>query len=200
MRNSAKFAVTAATALFISAPAWSFPIAGEGSAVVVGSTDPVIATYEGNSASFSNDLYLVLDGAGDPFEDGDTSNDLFIFNNQTSVIGSTVDLGSFDIGTELIFRLHVNNTGEDFYTGLASRNPDGKFHALVDESFGPTVSLVSFEDLLNLPEYPGGFNDLSFSFTNTIAVPPSTSVPEPVTLGLLGMGLAGIGMVRRRRA
>jgi len=195
--------LSAVAALTLSTfPAWAFPIAtvGEGSAVVVGSTDPVIATYLGNSAGFTNDLYLVLDESGDPFEDGDNSNDLFIFRNHTSPVGSTVNLGSFAIGTELIFRLHVTNTGNNFYTGLANRNPDNRFHARVDGAYAANESLVSFEDLLNLPEYPGGFNDLSFSFTNTVSVPSAPSVPEPLTLSLLGAGLAGIGAIRKRRA
>lgn len=198
MRNFVKLAAVAA---FILPPlsAQAFPIAlvGEGAAVLVGSTSDVIAKYEGNSAGFTNDLYLVRDANGDPVDDGDLSNDLFIFRNHTSVVGSTVNLGSFAIGTELIFRLNVTNTDENFYTGLASRNPDNRFHARVDENFGVNETLVSFEDLLNLPEYPGGFNDLSFSFTNTVTTPPN-SVPEPMTLGLLGAGLAGIGALRRR--
>ena len=34
-------------------------------------TDPIIATYEGNSATFTNLLYLMLDGSGQPGDDGD---------------------------------------------------------------------------------------------------------------------------------
>ena len=199
MNKLAKLSAALTVCTVPALPALAFPIAtvGEGAAVIVGSTDPVIATYEGNSAGYTNDLYLVLDGSGNPFDDGDNSNDLFIFRNHTSPVGSTVNLGSFAIGTELIFRLNVTNTGDNFYTGLASRNPDNRFHARVDGAYGPGETLVSFEDLLNLPEYPGGFNDLSFSFTNTVAGP--TGVPEPMTLSLLGAGLAGLAALRRSR-
>ena len=60
-----------------------FPIANpgtEGLEVMVSGTGPVIATYRGNSATFSNDLYLVVDG--------NPANDRFIFNNQTSPVVS----------------------------------------------------------------------------------------------------------------
>jgi len=176
--------------------AYSFPIASpgtEGLKVLVTNTSPVIATFEGNSGQFSNDLYLMRDSLGNPGDDGDFSNDLFIFNNLSSTVGSTVSLGSFSIGTELIFRLFVNDTGNNFLTGPASRNPDNQAHARVQENWMPNKTLVSFEDQLN---GPFDFNDLSFSFANT----GTTVVPEPsLTLSLLALGTLGAASTLKRK-
>jgi hypothetical protein len=154
----------------------------EGLAVVVlnGSTD-VIATYLGTTASYSDDLYL-----------GNT----FIFNNHNTLPGTTVNLGTFAAGTELIFSLLVNGN-EIFYSGAASRNPDGLAHARVEaDGAGPGVTLVSFEDLFGNPEGINGFNDLSFSFSNTVSAP---AVPEPETYALMGAGLGLIAWLARRK-
>jgi len=73
-------------------------------------------------------------------------------------------MGSFPVGTELVFRLHVNNTGNDFFTGPGERNADQQPHARVQEAWQPEETLVSFEDLLNGPFV---YHELSFSFTNS---------------------------------
>jgi hypothetical protein len=170
--------------------AFAFPIATPGTEglEVLAGTGAVVATYQGNSASYSNDLYLVTD-------DGIAGNDIFLFNNHASAVGSTVNLGSFVAGTELQFRLHVNDTNADYYTGAASRNLDNSFHARVEENWALNTTLVSFEDLLN---GPFDFNDLSFSFTNTATTPGQ--VPEPASMLLFGLGLAGLAAARRRNA
>ncbi|MEO5812325.1 MAG: PEP-CTERM sorting domain-containing protein [Rhodanobacter sp.] len=176
--------VAAATTLIMFAMgASAFPIAPpgtEGLKVIVGSTSNVIATYVGNSAAYSNDLRL---------------NGNFIFNNHTTAVGATADLGSFAPGTELIFELFVHDTGNSFFTGPASRNPDSNTHARVQANWQPGETLVSFEDLFN---GPFEFNDLSFSFTNTTASGP-TSVPEPNSLLLMLGGLGLIGLIARLR-
>jgi hypothetical protein len=144
-----------------------FPIAEPGTeclTVVVAVNGPVVATYQGNSASYSNDLYLMLDGGGNPGDDGNPANDLFIFNNHATPVGTQMNLGTFTAGTELRFRLHVNDTNFDFFTGPASRNPDNNCHARVQSNWTPNETLVSFEDLFN---GPFDYNDLSFSFSNT---------------------------------
>ncbi len=148
----------------------AFPIAVPGTEcklVIVTSASPVVATYRGNSATYSNDLFLERDASGLPGMDGNSANDLFIFNNHTSPVGATMVLGSFPTGTELSFRLFVRNTGYNYFNGPASRNPDNVCHARVQGSWQLNESLVSFEDLFGTPEGANGFNDLSFSFTNT---------------------------------
>jgi hypothetical protein len=167
----------------------------EGLNVVVAGSGVVIATYDGNSASYSNDLYLMLDAQGRPGNDGITTNDLFIFNNQTSAVGSNRILGTFADGTILNFRLHVNNTNIDFFSGVASLNPDGVAHARVQEGFSNLTTLVSFEDLNGGPY---NYNDLSFTFTPTRSLTPSaTSVPEPFTT--IGTIVGGTTAIRMRK-
>ena len=86
----------------------------------------------------------------------------------------------------------MQDTGYSFYTGPASRNPDGFAHARVQAEWVPGSTLVSFEDLYN-----GSFdyNDLSFSFTHTV----STPVPEPAPWGLMLAGLGGVALAARAR-
>jgi len=182
MKFLAKIASVGAALLF-TADVMAHPIAAIGTEgfTVIASGGEVIAKYEGNSASYSNDLYLGLD---------------FIFNNQITPVGNSVSLGTFAAGTELIFRLHVNDTGYDWYTGPASRNADGLFHARVQENWAPNTTLVSFEDLYGTPEGEWGFNDLSFSFTNTKS--GGTSVPESSPFILMMVGLGLLSLARRK--
>jgi hypothetical protein len=169
---------------WVSFSAQAQPIATpgtEGFSVIVNTTGQVLARYEGNSAAFSNDLYL---GSS------------FIFNNHATAVGTEVLLGSFAAGTELIFRLHVNNTGFDYFTGPAARNPDNHTHARVQSDWQTDRALVSFEDLFN---GPFDYNDLSFSFTNTRGTPVVPSIPEPQTYALMLAGLGCIALAARRR-
>jgi len=152
-----------------------------GQRVIVASTDDVIARYVSATATLSSNLFL--DG-----RDG------VIFNNQSTPIGSEVNLGSFAVGTELVFRIETSG-GNIFRTGPADRNPDNVFHAAVSTTNGQTF--VGFEDLLG-----GGdqdYDDLVFAFTNVAAAP--SAVPEPASWAMMlgGFSLVGAGLRSRRR-
>lgn len=184
LRNTLGRVAVGTALVLLAVTAHAFPIAApgtEGLTVIVNSTEHVIATYQGNSAAYSNDLLL---------------NGNFIFNNHATAIGTTADLGSFAPGTELVFQLFVHNTGFSYYTGPASRNPDAHTHARVQADWMPDTTLVSFEDLYG---GPFEFNDLSFSFTNTTSGPTQVPEPNPLWLMLAGVGFIGL-MARLRKA
>jgi hypothetical protein len=172
------FAVT-----FILAPiAQAAPILGAN--IYVEETGNVTATYLGHSAGYTNELYLYLPGNGLGV----------IFNNHTTPVGTTFDLGNYTAGTELIFAIYVLNTFDMFYSGDASRNADGIAHAVVDTDYSPTAAYVGFEDILGGGDFD--YDDVRFSFTNV----GTSEVPEPTPILLFAIGLIGLGLARRKQS
>jgi len=162
---------------------------------IVTNSDRMTLTYEGTAATYSNDLYLMLDSSGRIADDGVLSNDLLVFNNHSSTVGSTFDFENVTPGSEMLFRLFVHNTDYNFYSGPRTRNIDRRVHAMFQSEWKPGYSLVSFEDLYGTPQYGLGYNDLSFSFRNT----RTGDIPEPHTASLLLVGMAGmIAFVKRK--
>ena len=186
----------AVTALAIAVPAKALALPIEGAPIIVASDGEVVAQYLGTTTTANSDLYLVSPaGAYVPV----------IFNNYDSPIGLLVDLGSFTAGTELIFKLHVNTTLNDFYSGDPSRNPDGKAHARVDDALSPIQTLVEFEEQFGAPEGSQGFNDLKFAFSNVRSTLPQ--LPSPIgvpdggsTMALLSLSVTALlGCFRRMK-
>ena len=178
-----KLAILSTVLTLTLAQADATPILG--GKVIVASDGEVIATFLGHTAGYSNDLYLSApaNGLG------------IIFNNHSTAPGTTLSLGNFTAGTELIFQIYVRNTGDSFFTGDATRNPDGLYHAVVDDAYSATATYVGFEDL-----FGGGdldYDDLNFSFTNVRGTP--SGVPDGgATAALLGASLLGLVALRRK--
>jgi hypothetical protein len=133
----------------------------------------VIVTIGPSDAGYTSDLYLVSPGATQ-----------YIGSNRD--LGTMVNLGSFSTGVELIFKIHVRNTGDDFYTGSGALNADNIPHADV-QSLSPTLTQIQFEDIFGGGDHD--YNDMTFNFSGV--------VPAPASLGFFGV--AAIGMGRRRR-
>jgi hypothetical protein len=158
-----------------------------GGSLLVATDGAVEAKFLGSDAGYFNTLYLETDSAWGTGQ---------IFDKRTR-LDTVVNLGFFDAGTELVFRLFVSNTGQNFFSGDPSRNIDKRPHARAVTALledGSYLTTVGFEDLLG-----GGdedYNDFMFSLTNV--VDPPAQVPEPSVLLLLGCGLAGLYFQRRK--
>jgi len=79
--------------------------------------------------------------------------------------------------------------------GTASANPLGEFFV----TYGAPAGAVS--TWISTALFPaGGGAAYSFYATSAILTVPGATIPEPGTLAILGLGLAGLGFTRRRKA
>jgi MYXO-CTERM domain-containing protein len=150
-----------------------------GGKLFVADNGAVNVTFLGSDAGYTDLLFYV-----------GTGSEQFMFNGHATTVDTTFSLGNFTKGTELTFRMHVNNTGDNFFTGPASANSDNVVHAHASLDANKSA-VVGFEDLRG-----GGdrdYNDIQFRVTNVSAV------PEADTWAMLAAGLGLLGLVRRKR-
>lgn len=157
----------------------------------------VFVRFLSSEAAFDDNLYLWNKAGGA---------NLFLFDNQTGLTAGTLGFspGAFGYaaGDELVFMVSVFNTqiGNAGETGgtpaftwfsMPGMNSDGAAHAQFTALAGGDTGM-NWEDL-PAAQWTGGegdFNDMRVAVSVT---------PEPISMALLGTGLAGLAGFRRRR-
>jgi RHS repeat-associated protein len=118
--------------------------------------------------------------------DAASTNELWVFNPNSphgkmfeiatdKQTGTVMDIGSFPVGSEIVFGISNRNTQTTLLMGPGSRNPDGSNHCAIT-MLCTGVYDVGFEDLTASQGADWDFNDCVFRFSDGVSmVTPTTN-------------------------
>lgn len=145
----------------------------------------------------------------------DVTGGFLLISNNASSDGTASLLYNFDAtsftaaGTAILLNVISIDTGVEvnITAGSSTGTSSSGFQAFTGpgtfyELFTGFTGLADFTQLTSMKlDFKGVPSwDGTFQFLVTDNPPPPPGVPEPATLGLLGLGLLGLGMSRRKRA
>jgi hypothetical protein len=179
----------AAVAMLASLPALAAPIVGTGAVAVVGVTSSTPSI--GLGTVFTNTLFSVVGSAT-----GNLAPTVgIVFNTApiTATVGTAVSFtASWGTFTGTVSSVAATGPANNRVVDLAALGVFAPAGGLAAFTAGPMSLTFSATQT-------GGIN-AAVSASYTIASPPTGRVPEPATLALIGAGILGFGMMRRRKA